>query len=63
MSVDLEVEAVVVDSVVADSVAVDLESAKPWVGYHLGAGHSSTRKKFRIRGEQGWGNRKEEVRY
>ena len=31
MSVDLEVEAVVVDPVVADSVAVDLESVKPWV--------------------------------
>ena len=33
VSVELEVEALVVDSVIADSVAVDLKSVKPWAIY------------------------------
>ena len=58
-----ECEVVMVDSVVADSVAVDLKFVKPWVGYHLRTGDSSFRNTFRIKGKQGWANGKEEVRY
>ena len=60
---DLEGELLVVDSVVADSVVVDLEFVKPWVVYHLRTGESSLRATFRSKDEQGWRNEKEAVRY
>ncbi len=46
MSVDLEVEVVVVDSVVVDSVVVDSELVKPLVAYRLRTGNSGLETHF-----------------